>query len=101
MLSGFVGTWKILNSMVYVDSMAAKFGNMVMCHMVADTTQELLEMADKIGVKRKWIQHPGTHLEHFDICLTKNKRAIELGAKLVTWREFADIMKARIENGKL
>ena len=43
---------------VYVDTMEAKFGNMIMCHMMADTTEELLEMADKIKVNRKWIQHP-------------------------------------------
>lgn len=54
---------------VYVDDMKAPFGRMVMCHMLADTTNELLAMADKIGVARKWIQHPGTAKEHFDIAL--------------------------------
>jgi len=38
---------------VYVDDMKASFGTIVMCHMWADTDEELLEMADKIGVKRK------------------------------------------------
>lgn len=78
---------------VYVDSMNARFGRMTMCHMVADTTSELLEMADKIGVQRKWIQDPGTSHEHFDVCLRKKKKAIELGAKEVGWREIADIIK--------
>ena len=40
---------------VYVDNMQAPFGNMVMCHMWADTDDELLAMADAIGVQRKWI----------------------------------------------
>ncbi len=62
--------------MVYVDNMNARFGNMIMCHMIADTTEELLQMVDKIGVKRKWLQYPGTYQEHFDICLAKKKRQL-------------------------
>lgn len=73
--------------MVYVDDMNAPFGRMIMCHMIADTTEELLEMADKIGVNRKWIQKAGTIQEHFDVCQTKKQKAIEQGAKLITWRE--------------
>ena len=51
-----------------------------MCHMVADTPQELLEMADRIGVARRWIQARGTWKEHFDICKSKRARAVQLGA---------------------
>ncbi len=36
---------------VYVDDMKVKYGRMIMCHMVADTINELHEMADKIGIK--------------------------------------------------
>ena len=56
--------------MIIVDDMKAPFGRMVMCHMMADTTEELLAMADKIGVDRKWLQAAGTKREHFDICLS-------------------------------
>jgi len=65
---------------VYVDNMRAGFGRMIMCHMIADSTEELLAMADGIGVARKWIQKPGADHEHFDICLSKRAKAIELGA---------------------
>lgn len=65
---------------VYVDNMQAKFGRMKMCHMVADTTEELLEMADRISVNRKWIQLPGTPKEHFDIALSKRTLAVAAGA---------------------
>lgn len=53
---------------------------MMMCHMMADTTEELLAMVDAIGVQRKWIQYPGTNKEHFDICKSKRARAIQFGA---------------------
>ena len=69
---------------VYVDDMEAPFRNMVMCHMMADTTEELLEMADKISVQRKWIQHPGTYSEHFDIAKTKRALAVKHGAEEIT-----------------
>ncbi|MFB2562445.1 DUF4031 domain-containing protein [Rhizobium sp. IMFF44] len=74
---------------VYVDDMRANFGSMVMCHMWADTDAELLTMADKIGVNRKWIQgHPklsfGKHRNaswvHFDIALSKRAIAVKAGA---------------------
>lgn len=74
---------------VYVDDMRAPFGNMVMCHMWADSDDELLAMADRIRVQRKWIQgHPvlsfGSHRNaswvHFDIALSKRALAVKLGA---------------------
>ena len=65
---------------VYVDNYRAPFDRMMMCHMVADSTEELLSMADTIGVQRKWIQCAGTHREHFDICLSKRAKAMAAGA---------------------
>ena len=65
---------------VYVDNMRAQFGRMVMCHLAADTRDELLAMVDRIGVSRKWIQAAGTWREHFDISLTKRALAVEAGA---------------------
>jgi hypothetical protein len=76
---------------VYVDDVRHPFGRMVMCHMWADTLDELLAMADRIGVARKWIQgHPelsfGKHRHaswvHFDIALAMKATAIEAGAVL-------------------
>lgn len=75
--------------------MNAAFGRMIMCHMMADTTEELLEMADKIGVNRKWIQYAGTSHEHFDICASKKKKALAMGAKEVGWKEMADLMEKK------
>ena len=77
--------------MTYIDNFNAPYRNMIMCHMVADTTEELLLMATKLGINHKYIQSKGTYQEHFDICLTKKKLAISLGAKEITSRELVKI----------
>jgi len=80
---------------VYVDTMRASFGRMVMSHMIADTTDELLAMADRIGVARRWLQHAGTPKEHFDVCMSKRDAAVKLGAKVVDGRDLVRIMRAK------
>ena len=74
---------------VYIDSFRSPFGNMIMNHMIADTKEELLDMVDKIGVKRKWIQKEETIWEHFDICESKKILAIRHGAIQVETMELA------------
>ena len=80
---------------VYVDNMRAKYGRMVMFHMVADTTDELLAMADKIGVARKWLQHPGTSKEHFDIALGKRELAVKAGAIEIGNKQLTEIIRGK------
>jgi hypothetical protein len=63
---------------VYVDSGKIEYRRMKMCHMIADTVEELHEMADKIGVKRQWFQNEST--PHYDICQSKRELAISYGA---------------------
>ncbi len=76
---------------VYVDNVRHPFGRMIMCHMWSVSIDELLTMADRIGVGRHWIQgHPTLSLPrfrkaswvHFDIALSKKAQAIALGAVL-------------------
>lgn len=80
---------------VYVDNMRAKYGRMVMFHMVADTTEELLAMADTIGVARKWLQHPGTPKEHFDIALGKRELAVKAGAIEIGNKQLTEIIRGK------
>lgn len=80
---------------VYVDDYRASFGRMKMCHMMADTHRELMEMATKIGVAHRWLQRPGRSGEHFDVCLAKRDLAIQHGARLLDVRELAQIEIAR------
>lgn len=80
---------------VYVDDMRAPYGRLIMCHMLADSTEELLAMADRIGVQRKWIQKQGTPDEHFDIALSKRALAVQHGAVEITWRQTGEIILER------
>jgi len=65
---------------VYVDKSIYKFGRMMMCHMIADTPDELHTMANHIGVGR-WLQFPPkASFWHYDICKSKRSMAINLGA---------------------
>ena len=86
---------------VYVDNMRAKLGNMVMCHMVADTDDELHAMADRIGVSRRWHQAPPKHDSHYDIALSKRRAAIDAGAIEVTWKVLGIMTLRRRVTGKL
>ncbi|ETR75057.1 hypothetical protein X566_20050 [Afipia sp. P52-10] len=74
---------------VYVDDMRARFGRMTMCHMIADSDDELHAMADLIGVKRKWHQAPPAHDSHYDIALSKRAKAVAAGAVEITLRQCA------------
>lgn len=80
---------------VYVDEARHPFGRMMMCHMMADTTEELVAMADKIGVARKWMQKPGTAMEHFDISKGKRAEAIAAGAVPVNSRDLGMLIQRK------
>ncbi len=80
---------------VYVDPPKHPYGRMLMCHMMADTSEELLAMADKIGVARKWLQKAGTVYEHFDISKGKRDEAIRAGAIEAQSRDLGMLIRNR------
>lgn len=82
---------------VYVDHGQIPYGRMKMCHMLADTEEELLAMADMIGVARKWIQKPRRGPVHFDICQSKRALAVKNGAREVGRRELCELLKEQRE----
>lgn len=96
---------------VYVDDMmmradvpnGARVVRGVWCHMFADTREELDEMAVRIGMRRSWIQKPGTPREHYDVTKTRREAAIKAGAVVLPirspeWREFFLRKKAQAED---
>jgi len=87
---------------VYVDDMRAPYGRLKMCHMIADSDEELHAMAAKIGVARKWWQSPEkTSGSHYDICLSKKNLAIQYGAIEITWRQTGAMNFRRRQTGQL
>ncbi|KVP17110.1 DUF4031 domain-containing protein [Burkholderia ubonensis] len=86
---------------VYVDDMEAPFGRMKMCHMVADTDEELHAMAERIGVARKWHQKPGTARSHYDIAQSKKTLALAAGAIPITWKQTGAMCARRQVTGRL
>lgn len=77
---------------VYVDAPIHQYGRMTMCHMLADTTDELHSMADKIGIARKWYQAQAS-TPHYDICKAKRALAVQLGAIEVDRRQLVSIIR--------
>lgn len=75
--------------------MEAPYGRMLMCHMVADSTQELLDMVRRIGVAKKWIQDAGTYEEHFDVCKAKRALAVKHGAIEITMGRVGVMLQKR------
>lgn len=88
--------------MVYVDDMRAKLGRLVLCHMIADTDDELHAMADRIGVARRWHQQPPkASTSHYDIALSKRALAVGAGAVEITWKQTSAMCARRRVTGKL
>ena len=82
---------------VYVDDYEGRLGRMIMSHMIADSSDELVQMALWIGLRRDWIQHAGTWKEHFDVSKTKRAAAVKRGAIGVTARQLTRKLMERRE----
>lgn len=69
-----------------------------MSHMIADTLDELEQMARDLGLKPEWRQRSRRGVIHYDVCESKRKKAIGLGAVPVSSRELA--LRAMIHRGR-
>jgi hypothetical protein len=76
---------------VYVDDMRrqAKVGrcrpNARWSHLMADTPEELAEFAGRLGLDPSWLQHPGTHREHYDVTDARRAEALRMGAQHISY----------------
>lgn len=64
------------------------------CHLVADSTEELLAFAAAIGLDERWLQRRGEPGEHFDLPDPRRPVAVEHGAVEITWRESVALVRA-------
>jgi signal recognition particle subunit SEC65 len=76
---------------VYVDDARNSYGRMLMSHMIADSLEELHEMAGNVGLRRKWFQN--VRLPHYDLCQSKKRLAVNYGAIEVSAKELIRIAK--------
>lgn len=67
------------------------------CHMWADTPDELINIARRIGLKLEWIQKEGTDSVHFDLTPKKRVAALVVGAVEASFKEHR--RKILIERG--
>lgn len=65
---------------------------MLMCHMIADTEEELHTMAAALGLKRSWFQDK--RIKHYDVSKGKREIAILLGAIPLERREYVAKMNS-------
>ena len=66
-------------------------------HLIADGEEELHRLAERLGLRRAWFQfdHRHPHRGHYDVPEHVRRRAIELGAEAVTWRQLGALLRAR------
>lgn len=56
------------------------------CHLIADSVEELIEFAIRIGMKKEWFQPKSS--PHFDLHADGREKAIANGAIALSQREF-------------
>lgn len=58
-------------------------------------TEELVAFALRIGMRRSWLQRPGTEHEHFDVFGARRARAVKAGAVELTVAGIAGVWGAK------
>ena len=79
--------------MVYVDDSKHPYKGMMMCHMIADSLEELHHMARLLRLRKFFQDKPGK--PHYDLGENKRAKAIELGAKEISEKELVTILKEK------
>ena len=74
--------------MIYVDAPKYPFKRFVMCHLMADSLDELHAFAERLSLSKEWFQD-----DHYDISKSKRTQAIKMGALTVSSRYLVQLRK--------
>lgn len=69
------------------------------CHMIADSDEELHLFAERIGLRRRWVQTHRRFGLHYDLTASRRARAVEAGAVEVSARDLVRTLRARKAEG--
>lgn len=64
------------------------------CHLVADSTAELIHFGERVGIDERWLQRRGQPGEHFDIPEPRRASVVLAGAIEISWRESVALVRA-------
>lgn len=65
-----------------------------MCHLAADSLEELHQSAKEIGLKKRWFQDR-PRFPHYDVTLSKRREAVSNGAILISLRQMIQWSKLK------
>jgi hypothetical protein len=81
---------------VYLDKERWVQGRGYVCHMMADTHRELVQMARKLGLWPNAMKHRGTAKEHYNVVGKRRQLAVgHYGAQDVTTRELVAVIRRK------
>ena len=82
---------------MYVDDSRIRSRGREWSHLTADTTEELHEFAARLGLNRAWFHRTPARpwKDHYDIPEATRRVAIGRGAKPITCREAAEMLRTR------
>lgn len=86
--------------MIYVDEpRETDFKNYTYtAHLISDVgRRELLDFGRDLGMKKRWLHHPGTPKEHFDLFDAWIGFAMMKGARKVSRKRFVTIIREKRE----
>lgn len=64
-------------------------------HLIADTIEELHAFAKRIGLSRDWYEARKPYHPHYHLSGFKKRKALKMGAKLITEREVVKICQEK------
>jgi hypothetical protein len=82
---------------VYVDDSRIRWRGREWSHLMADTSEELHAFAARLGLERAWFHRTPARpwKDHYDIPEAERQAAIRRGARPITCRVAAEMLRAK------